>query len=202
MKPGPAAEPPRCSWCGTDPLYVAYHDAEWGVPCHDDRHLFEMLILEGAQAGLSWITVLRKREAYRRAFAGFDPAAVAEFGPERLAAILQDPGVVRNRLKVAASVANARAFLAVQREFGSFDAYLWRFVDGRPIQNAWTGLGQVPARTQASDALSKDLLARGMKFVGSTIIYAYMQSAGMVNDHLEACYRHAELSGATSCAGE
>ena len=141
MKPGPAAEPPRCSWCGTDPLYVAYHDAEWGVPCHDDRHLFEMLILEGAQAGLSWITVLRKREAYRRAFAGFDPAAVAEFGPERLATILQDPGVVRNRLKVAASVANARAFLAVQREFGSFDAYLWRGAPGGPVVYQWRSHG-------------------------------------------------------------
>ncbi len=184
----------RCGWCGTDPLYVAYHDTEWGVPVHDDRKLFEFLILEGAQAGLSWITILRKREAYRRAFAGFDPQRVARFGPRQAARLLADPGIVRNRLKIGAAIENARRFLAVQEEFGSFDAYVWRFVDGRPIVNRWKALRQVPASTAQSDALSKDLKARGFKFVGSTICYAHMQATGMVNDHLAGCFRHAVLA--------
>jgi DNA-3-methyladenine glycosylase I len=184
----------RCGWCGTDPLYVAYHDTEWGVPVHDDRLLFEFLILEGAQAGLSWITILRKREAYRRAFAGFDAEKVARFGPRQVARLLADAGIVRNRLKIEAAINNAQRFLAVQEEFGSFDEYVWRFVDGRPIVNRWKTLKQVPASTPASDALSKDLKARGFKFVGSTICYAHMQATGMVNDHLAGCFRHAEVA--------
>jgi DNA-3-methyladenine glycosylase I len=184
----------RCGWCGTDPLYVAYHDLEWGVPAHDDRRLFEMLVLEGAQAGLSWSTILRKREAYRRAFAGFDPGAVAGFGPERLDALLQDPGIVRNRLKLAAAVANARAFLAVQERFGSFDAYLWRFVGGAPKVNAWTTRAEVPSVSPEAQALSRDLLARGFKFVGPTIMYAYMQAVGLVDDHVADCWRRAGAS--------
>ena len=189
MNPGPADGRPRCAWCGTDPLYVAYHDREWGIPAHDDRHLFEMLILEGAQAGLSWITVLRKREAYRRAFAGFDPAAVAEFGPERVEAILQDPGVVRNRLKVASAVGNARAFLAVGREFGSFDAYLWRGASAVPLVNHWRSQGEIPAVTPVAEALSGDLRRRGFKYVGPTIMYAFMQAVGMVDDHVLGCWK-------------
>jgi DNA-3-methyladenine glycosylase I len=181
------SERARCAWCGTDPAYIAYHDQEWGVPAHEDRHLFEMLVLEGAQAGLSWITVLRKRAAYRRAFAGFDPAAVADFGPERLEALLLDPGIVRNRLKLASAVANARAFLAVQREFGSFDAYLWRGAE--PLVNHWRTLGEVPAVTPAAQALSADLRRRGFKFVGPTIIYAFMQAVGMVDDHVLGCWK-------------
>lgn len=168
---------------------MAYHDGEWGVPSRDDRHLFEMLILEGAQAGLSWSTILRKREAYRKAYENFDPAAVAAFGPERQAALLLDPGIVRNRLKIAASVGNARAFLAVQAEFGSFAAYLWPFVGGAPKVNPWTAPGQVPAVTPEAAALSKDLLRRGFKFVGPTIMYAFMQAVGMVDDHLLHCWK-------------
>jgi len=184
----------RCGWCGTDPLYVAYHDTEWGVPVHDDRLLFEFLILEGAQAGLSWITILKKRDAYRRAFAGFDAEKVARFGPRQVARLLADVGIVRNRLKIEAAINNAQRFLAVQEEFGSFDEYVWRFVDGRPIVNRWKTLKQVPASTPASDALSKDLKTRGFKFVGSTICYAHMQATGMVNDHLAGCFRHAEVA--------
>jgi DNA-3-methyladenine glycosylase I len=183
----------RCGWCGEDPLYVAYHDAEWGVPVHDDRRLFEFLILEGAQAGLSWITILRKREAYRRAFAGFDAEKVARYGAREAKRLLADPGIVRNRLKIEAAIANARRFLEVQEAFGSFDAYVWRFVDGRPIVNRWKSLPQVPAATRESDALSRDLKARGFRFVGPTICYAHMQATGMVNDHLVGCFRHAEL---------
>ena len=179
----------RCAWCGSDPLYVAYHDEEWGVPLHDDRRLFELLVLEGAQAGLSWITVLRKREAYRRAFDGFDPQAVAAFTPERLAAILQDPGIVRNRLKVAAAVTNARAFLDIQAAFGSFDAYLWGFTGGRPVVNRWRSAAEVPAVTPAAARLSQDLRRRGFTFVGPTIVYAYMQSAGLVDDHVLDCWK-------------
>lgn len=179
----------RCPWCGSDPLYVAYHDREWGVPVHDDRKLFEMLVLEGAQAGLSWLTILKRREAYRRAFAGFDPVKVAAFGPERLEALALDPGIVRNRLKIASAVANARAFLEVCRESGSFDAHLWSFVDGRPRVNAWERAGQVPATTPEAQALSKDLRRRGFTFVGPTIIYAFMQAVGMVDDHLADCWR-------------
>jgi DNA-3-methyladenine glycosylase I len=185
----------RCAWAGTDPLYVAYHDDEWGAPVHDDRRLFEFLLLEGAQAGLSWSTILRKRENYRRAFAGFDPAEVAHFDDVRIAALLADPGIVRNRLKIQSAVSNARAFLLVQDEFGSFDAYMWRFTGGRPIQNRWTTLSEIPAETAESRALSKDLLRRGFRFVGPTICYAHMQAVGMVNDHTVDCFRHAELGG-------
>ncbi|HEY5900068.1 MAG TPA: DNA-3-methyladenine glycosylase I [Burkholderiales bacterium] len=183
----------RCGWCGTDPLYMRYHDEEWGVPVHDERTHFEFLLLEGAQAGLSWITILRKREAYREAFAGFDPQRVARYGQREAARLLKNPGIVRNRLKIAAAAKNARAFLAVQDEFGGFDRYVWRFVDGRPMQNRWKA-GQVPAKTAESDALSKDLQKRGFTFVGSTIMYAYMQAVGMVNDHTVDCFRHRELS--------
>ncbi len=184
----------RCSWAsGDDPLYRRYHDEEWGVPVRDDRVLFEFLVLEGAQAGLSWITVLRKRERYRALFAQFDPAKVARFDEARVAKILEDPGIVRNRLKVAGTVKNAKAFLAVQKEFGSFSAYLWRFVDGAPVQNRRRA-GSVPATTDVSDALSKDLKKRGFTFVGSTIMYAFMQAVGMVNDHVTTCFRHDEVA--------
>lgn len=172
---------------------MAYHDREWGVPLHDDRRLFEFLILEGAQAGLSWETILQKRENYRRAFDDFDPRRVARFTPARQARLLADPGIVRNRLKIAAAVRNAQAFLEVQKEFGSFDAFIRRFVDGRPIQNRWERISDVPARTPESDAMSKALRARGFTFVGSTICYAFMQAVGMVNDHLTGCFRHREL---------
>ncbi len=180
-------EPRRCAWART-PLGIAYHDAEWGVPVHDERVLFEFLVLEGAQAGLSWETILNKREGYRRAFAGFDPARVARFTSEKTRKLMQDPGIVRNRLKIASTVSNARAFIAVQREFGSFDAYVWRFVGGKPRMNRWRAPGQVPARSAQSDALSRDLLGRGFKFVGSTICYAFMQAVGMVNDHTIGCF--------------
>jgi len=183
----------RCAWA-TTPLGIAYHDAEWGVPVHDDRVHFEFLLLEGAQAGLSWETILRKREAYRRAFAGFDPAKVARFTPAAIRKLMKDDGIVRNQLKLASAVTNARAFLAVQREFGSFDAYLWRFVGGKPIVNRRRRVGDVPAKTADSDALSKDLLKRGFKFVGSTICYAYMQAVGMVDDHVDNCFRKREAA--------
>ncbi len=183
----------RCAWAGTDPLYIDYHDREWGVPLHDDRRLFEMLILEGAQAGLSWITILRKREAFREAFDRFDPLKVAAYGPERIEELLRNPGIIRNRLKIHSAVQNARAFLKVREEFGSFDGYLWQFVDGHPLQNRWTRGQPIPSRTPESDSLSKDLKKRGFKFVGSTICYAFMQAVGMVNDHLTDCFRHAEI---------
>lgn len=186
----------RCPWAGTDPLYVAYHDQEWGVPVHDDRTLFEFLILEGAQAGLSWSTILKKRDNYRRAFDGFDPRVVAAYNEAKVAELLADAGIVRNRAKIASAIGNARAFLAIQEEFGSFDAYVWRFVDGRPIQNHWQSLSEVPAETAESRALSKDLKRRGFRFVGPTIIYAFMQAVGMVNDHLVSCFRYGELSAA------
>ncbi len=182
----------RCSW-PSNPLAIAYHDEEWGVPLHDDRGLFEFLILEGAQAGLSWDTILRKRDAYRRAFDGFDPAKDARYDARRTAKLLANPDIVRNRLKIASAVANARAMLAVQEEFGSFDAYLWRFVNGAPIQNARRGHGDIPVRTAESDALSKDLKKRGFSFVGTTICYAMMQAVGMVNDHLVSCFRYSAL---------
>lgn len=184
----------RCAWCGTDPLYVAYHDTEWGVPVHDDRLLFEFLVLEGAQAGLSWITILRKRPAYRKAFGGFDPAKVARYDRRKIARLLLDPGIVRNRLKIESAVKNARAFLKVQEEFGSFAAYQWRFVDGKPLQNRHRAMEDVPARTEVSDAFSKDLKRRGFSFVGSTIVYAHMQAVGMVNDHTIDCFRHRALA--------
>jgi len=185
---------PRCAWCGTDPLYVAYHDEEWGVPAHDDAVLFEFLILEGAQAGLSWITILRKREGYRKAFAAFDPRKVARFSERRIEILLDNPGIVRNRLKVRSAVRNAQLFLAVQEEFGSFDAYQQQFVEGRALANRWRKMADVPARTEESDAFSRDLKRRGFKFVGSTIMYAYMQAVGMVNDHEVGCFRHAKLA--------
>lgn len=187
-------EPLRCAWCGDHPLYVAYHDDEWGVPVHDDRRLFEMLILEGAQAGLSWITILRKRENYRRAMDGFDPETVSSYGRRRINALMRDAGIVRNRLKLESAVVNARAFLDVQEEYGSFDAYLWDFVDGRPVQNRFRSMSQVPASTPLSDRISKDLKKRGFKFVGTTICYAYMQAVGVVNDHLTGCFRHRQLA--------
>ena len=183
----------RCGWARGD-KYIAYHDEEWGVPLHDDRALFELLILEGAQAGLSWSTILNNRDRYRKVFDGFDARKVARYGEPKVAALLEDPGIVRNRLKVHAAVTNAKAFLAVRQEFGTFDAYIWSFVEGRPMQNAWSGLKQVPARTEQSDAMSKDLKKRGFTFVGTTICYAFMQATGMVNDHLVSCFRHAELS--------
>ncbi|MGH2389020.1 MAG: DNA-3-methyladenine glycosylase I [Chloroflexota bacterium] len=182
----------RCAWAVSEQA-IAYHDQEWGVPVHDDRLLFEFLILEGAQAGLSWETILRKRERYRAVFAGFDPAAVAAYGEEDMARLLADPGIVRNRLKIRSAIGNARAFLAVQEEFGGFDPYIWRFVDGTPIRNTWTGLGNVPARTAESDAMSKDLKRRGFSFVGTTICYAFMQATGMVNDHVVECFRCGEI---------
>lgn len=183
-------DPVRCPWGSPDPLYVAYHDREWGVPEHDDRKLFEMLILEGAQAGLSWITVLKKREAYRLAFDRFDPQAVARYDRRRITRLLANNQIIRNRLKIEAAITNAKAFLETRDKFGSFDRYLWQFVDGRPIQNAWRNLQQVPARTAHSDAMSKDLKRRGFKFVGATICYAHMQATGMVNDHLVSCFRY------------
>lgn len=183
-------EKPRCGWCLGSDAYKAYHDREWGRPQHDDRVLFEFLVLEGAQAGLSWSTILAKRDGYRRVFADFDPAVLARWSDARLEKALQDPGIVRNRLKVWSVRTNARAFLAVQREAGSFDRYLWGWVDGTPVLNAWDGLRQVPARTDLSDRISKDLLARGFKFVGSTIVYAYLQAMGVVNDHLTTCHRY------------
>lgn len=185
--------PRRCDWAGTDALYVAYHDQEWGVPVHDERTLFEFLILEGAQAGLSWSTILNKRENYRKAFDDFDPQKVAAYDENRIAALLEDPGIVRNRLKVRSAVQNAQAFLRVQNEFGSFDAYVWEFVGGQPIQNRWQSLVEIPAETLESRALSKDLKKRGFNFVGPTIIYAFMQAVGMVNDHVVECFRYHEV---------
>ena len=179
----------RCAWAKDD-LYVAYHDKEWGVPVHDDRLLFEFLILEGAQAGLSWITILKKRENYRRAFDNFDVRKVARYDAGKVRKLLADPGIVRNRLKIESAVRNAKAFLAVQKEFGSFDRYIWQFVGGKPIRNRWKSLKEIPPRTAESDAMSKDLIKRGFKFVGSTICYAFMQGVGMVNDHTINCFRY------------
>jgi DNA-3-methyladenine glycosylase I len=184
----------RCAWAGNDPLYVAYHDQEWGIPVHDDMKLFEMLTLEGAQAGLSWITILRKRENYRAAFDGFDPVKVAGYDEAKIAELLENPGIVRNRLKIRGTVQNARAFLEVQREFGSFDRYIWGFVNSRPIVNEPRTMSDIPARTAVSDVISKDLKKRGFTFIGSTIVYAHMQATGMVNDHVVTCFRYAELS--------
>jgi DNA-3-methyladenine glycosylase I len=180
-------ESARCPWAGTDPLYVAYHDEEWGVPSRDDRHLFEMLILEGAQAGLSWLTILRKREGYRRAFAGFDPAKVALFGPADTERLLADAGIVRNRLKVQSAIANAKAFLALQEEAGSFSAWLWAYVEDQPQRSSFREMREVPAKSPLAERISKDLLKRGFRFVGPTIVYAYLQAVGVVNDHLLSC---------------
>lgn len=184
----------RCAWAGDDPLYVRYHDTEWGVPLHDDRHLFEFLVLEAAQAGLSWITILRKRENYRQAFDGFDPRRIAGYGNRTIEDLLANSGIVRNRRKIESAVRNARAYLDVQAEFGSFDAYLWGLVEGKPKINRWRSLSRVPAETKESRALAKDLLRRGFTFVGPTICYAFMQAVGMVNDHLVNCFRHAEIT--------
>jgi DNA-3-methyladenine glycosylase I len=189
-----SAKKTRCAWAGEDPTYVAYHDREWGVPIYDDRRLFEFLILEGAQAGLSWITILRKRDAYRRAFADFDPEKVARFNEKKVEALMQDAGIVRNRLKIESAVKNARAFLKLQDELGSFSDYQWGFVGGKPLQNRRATIKDIPARTPVSDALSKDLKKRGFNFVGSTIIYAHMQAVGMVNDHIDACFRQVPVS--------
>lgn len=184
----------RCPWCGDDPLYVDYHDRVWGVPVHDDHELFEFLTLEGAQAGLSWITILRKRENYRKAYGGFDPAKVARFTTKRVEKLLGNAGIVRNRLKIESSIGNAQAFLAVQDEFGSFDSYIWAFVDGRPIQNLWKQMSDCPAKTPLAEKISKDLKSRGFRFVGPTIVYAHMQATGMVNDHLATCFRGKEVA--------
>ena len=183
----------RCEWCGADPLYVKYHDEEWGVPVHDDTKHFEMIILDGAQAGLSWLTVLRKRENYRKAFDKFSPKKVAKYDEKKIEELLNNPGIIRNKLKVRSAVTNAQAFLKVQKEFGSFDEYIWQFVGGKPIINKWKSLKYLPATSKESDAMSKDLKKRGFKFVGSTICYAYMQAAGMVNDHVVSCFRYKKL---------
>jgi DNA-3-methyladenine glycosylase I len=185
----------RCGWAGDDPLMISYHDAEWGVPVRGDRRLFEFLVLEGAQAGLSWRTVLRKREGYRRAFQGFDPKRVARYGDIDMARLLSDPGIIRNRAKVASAISNARLVVDVQAEFGSFGAYLWRFVGNRPIVNRFRTPSELPARSRESDAMSRDLFRRGFRFVGPTICYAFMQAVGMVNDHLVTCFRHAAVQG-------
>lgn len=183
----------RCAWAGDDALYRHYHDTEWGVALHDDQRLFEFLLLEGAQAGLSWITILRKRENYRAAFDGFDAKRIAAYGANKIESLLQDAGIVRNRLKVQSAVSNAQRFLDIQEEFGSFDKFIWQFVDGRTRQNSWRSMADIPASTPESDAMSKELKRRGFKFVGSTICYAHMQATGMVNDHTTDCFRHAEL---------
>jgi len=189
------ADKVRCPWCGDDPTYVGYHDLEWGVPVRDDRALFEFLTLEGAQAGLSWLTILRKRDGYRAAFEGFEPARVAAFDDAKVTQLLADQRIVRNRLKIESTIGNARAFVEVQGEHGSFSDYIWEFVGGRTIQNAWTSMDQVPSQTPVAERLSKDLKRRGFRFVGPTIIYAHMQATGMVNDHLVGCFRHAEVAG-------
>ena len=183
----------RCPWCEGTELYRRYHDEEWGVPVHDDRRHFEFLVLESAQAGLSWSTILKKRENYRKAYRGFDPAVAARFGARDRERLLNDAGIVRNRLKIESSINNAKRFLEIQRQFGSFDSYLWGFVGGHPVVNRWKTLSEIPANTELSDTISKDLKARGFRFVGSTIIYAHLQAVGVVNDHLTGCFRHAEL---------
>jgi DNA-3-methyladenine glycosylase I len=189
-----AARQKRCSWCGKDALYVAYHDQEWGVPLHDEQKLFEFLILEGAQAGLSWLTILKKRDAYRKAYYQFDIEKVARFNSRSIERLMNNPGIVRNRLKIEASINNARAFLEVQDEFGSFDKFIWRYVDRKPRQNHWRQLRDVPASTKESEQMSKDLQQRGFRFVGPTICYAFMQAVGMVNDHVTGCFRHKQVA--------
>ena len=183
----------RCEWAGSDPLYIEYHDKEWGVPVHDDRKIFEMLVLEGAQAGLNWLTVLRKRENYRKAFDNFDPRKVAKYDNEKFQKLLATEGIIRNKLKIRSVIQNARAFLEVQKEFGSFNAYIWQFVGGKPIRNSWKSLSELPAQTAESEAMSKDLKRRGFSFVGPTICYAHMQATGMVNDHVVTCFRYKEV---------
>jgi DNA-3-methyladenine glycosylase I len=184
----------RCAWARGDPLYIDYHDYEWGVPLHEDRKLFEFLVLEGAQAGLSWLTILRKRANYREAFDNFDAAKVAAYDTKKLEELLSNKGIVRNRMKIEAAIQNARAFLALRKEFGSFDAYVWQFVGGKPRKNAWKTMGEIPSKTAESEAMSRDLIKRGFKFVGSTICYAFMQATGMVNDHIVDCFRYHEVS--------
>jgi len=186
----------RCPWPSDNPLMIAYHDTEWGVPVHDDRKWFEFIVLDMFQAGLSWSTILNKRENFRKAFDNFEPEKIARYNQRKVAKLLNDAGIIRNRLKIAATITNAKAFLAVQKEFGSFDNYIWKFVDGKPRQNRWKTLRQIPAKTAESDAMSKELKARGFSFVGSTICYAFMQAAGMVNDHAVTCFRHGEISRA------
>ena len=183
----------RCPWSSSDPLYIKYHDCEWGTPEHDDHRLFEFLILEGAQAGLSWLTILKRRENYRKAFQGFDPQIIAAYSPTDVQRLLADPGIIRNRLKIESAIRNARCVLKIMDEFGSFDAFIWRYVDGKPIQNGWRSLAELPASTEKSDTISKDLKKRGFNFVGSTICYAFMQAVGMVNDHVVDCFRFDEL---------
>jgi len=183
----------RCEWCGTEPIYVDYHDKEWGVPVHDDRLHFEMIILDGAQAGLSWITILKRRESYREAFDNFDVKKVSRYSDKKVEKLLSNPGIIRNRLKVNSTVRNAKAFLKIQKEFGSFDKYIWQFVNYKTIQNKWKRMSDLPAKTEESDAMSKDLKKRGFSFVGSTICYAYMQAAGMINDHTVDCFRYKEV---------
>ena len=186
-------DPFRCPWCGTDPLYVHYHDHEWGRPQHDDRRLFEALVLDGFQAGLSWLTILRKRENFRKGFDGFDAEKIARYTPDKIEALLQDTGIIRNRIKVNASVTNAQAFLAVQEQFGTFGSYIWQFTDGSTIRNAWQAMKEIPASTPESDAMSKDMKQRGFKFCGTTICYAFMQAVGMVNDHLVECHSYGKV---------
>jgi DNA-3-methyladenine glycosylase I len=183
----------RCTWCGDDPIYVRYHDQEWGVPVRNDRKLFEFLILEGAQAGLSWITILKRRSGYKKAFANFDPKKVARFSRKKVQSLMKDTGIIRNRLKIESAVTNAKAFLEVQKEFGSFSNYQWSFVKGKPVRNTWKKQKQLPAVSKISDAMSKDMKKRGFKFVGSTIIYAHMQAVGMVNDHIVNCFRYKKV---------
>jgi DNA-3-methyladenine glycosylase I len=188
-------EKKRCPWPTSDPMYIDYHDREWGTPVHDERTHFEFLVLETMQAGLSWHIILKKRENFRKAFSGFEPARVAKYDERKIKSLLKDAGIVRNRLKIRAAVHNAKRFLEVQREFGSFDAYLWGFVGGRPVRNRWKGLGQIPASTPLSDRVSKELKSRGFKFTGTTVIYAHLQAVGVVNDHVTGCFRHRELAG-------
>jgi DNA-3-methyladenine glycosylase I len=183
----------RCPWGDSHPLYITYHDEEWGVPVHDDRRHFEFLVLEGAQAGLSWLTILKKRESYRKAYDQFDPRLVAKYGEKKRRELLSNEGIIRNQKKIEASIQNAKRFLEVQREFGSFDRYIWDFVDGRSVVNRWKELSEIPAKTILSDAISKDLIKRGFKFVGSTIVYSYLQATGLINDHLMSCFRYREL---------
>jgi DNA-3-methyladenine glycosylase I len=185
----------RCPWATSDPIYVRYHDEEWGVPLHDDRMLFEFLVLEGAQAGLNWLMILNKRDNYRKAFGQFDPRKVARYGEPQIRRLLNNEGIVRNRLKIESAIQNARAFLRVQEEFGSFDEYIWRFVDGKPIVNRWKSDGEIPAKTPLSQTISRDLIQRGFRFVGPTIVYAHMQATGLVQDHLTSCFRYQDLQG-------
>ena len=180
----------RCPWCGNDGLYVKYHDEEWGVPVHDDNKHFEFLVLESAQAGLSWITILKKRENYRKAYDGFDPVRVAQYDEKKIGELMQNPGIIRNRRKIEASINNARCFLKIREEFGSFDKYIWSFVDNKPVKNHWTDISQLPARSELSDRVSRDLQARGFKFLGSVIIYSHLQATGLINDHLISCFRY------------